>query len=140
PIYQIPTKIGYSDGGAFKNLPVTLSKADETFEFTLPAKPKAVLLDPDHDFLREIPTYNWSAEELPVILQHSTNAPYRQQAMTMLLRDPSDANVRLVTDLVAKDRSLEQPVFRQLTPLINLNKPELRGFWMGQLSHPNMDR
>lgn len=140
PIYQIPTKIGYSDGGAFKSLPVTLSKADETFEFPLPAKPKAVLLDPDHDFLREIPTYNWSAEELPVILQHSTNAPYRQQAMTMLLRDPSDANIKLVTDLVAKDRSLEQPVFRQLTPLINLNKPELRGFWMGQLNHPNMDR
>lgn len=138
PVYNIPTKVGYSDGGVFKSLPLTISKKEETFEFTISPKPKAVLLDPDQDFLREIPKLNWAAEELPYILQFAPTAPDRQEAFNRLA---GDANMTsLLTAQLTADKDLEQPVFRQLNSLINLNKPELRGFWMSQLSHPNMDR
>ncbi len=138
PIYDIPTKIGYSDGGMFKTLPLRLSKAEETFEFTLSPKPKAVLLDPNQDFLREIPKLNWSTEELPYILQFAPTAPDRQEAFNRLSADPASTSL-LVAQLQA-DKDMKQPVFRQVNQLSNLNKPELRGFWMSQLSHPNLDR
>jgi aminopeptidase N len=140
PVYNIPTKIGYSEGGAFKFAPVRLSKTEETFEISLPSKPKAVVLDPEHDFLREIPTLNWAPEELPYIVKFSPNAPDRQEAFNRLLRDPSDANIKLATEVVSADKDLEQPAFRQLNALVNLTKPELRSFWMAQLDHPNLDR
>jgi hypothetical protein len=38
------------------------------------------------------------------------------------------------------DTSLEQPVFRQVSALANLNREDLREFWMSQLDHKNMDR
>ena len=138
PIYEIPAHIGFSDGGAFKLLPLRISKAEETFELALPAKPKAVLLDPNHDFLREIPTLRWSSEELPFIFQFAPNASDRQDALAKLAA-ASNPDLALIRQVLEADRDLEQPVFRS-TGLDALVVPDMRAFWLGQLGHPNIDR
>lgn len=144
PIYDIQTKIGFvRDGGgsgSFLEEPVHLTKAEETFEILMPAKPLCVVLDPDHDFLREIPNLHWAKEELPFILRSGKNAPDRTEAMRRMLQDPTDAAVSLVVAALSADTDPEQPTFRQTFQLANLKKPELRGFWLAQLSHKNIDR
>jgi len=140
PVYEITTKVGYSEGGAFKTMPVRISKAEETFELAVAAKPAAVVLDPNHDFLREIPKLNWADSELPFILQFAPNSADRQVAMDRMMSNPSESNLKLITDQITLDVDPEQPVFRQLSALISAAKPELRAFWTAQLGHPNIDR
>src|SRR5579871_525005 len=71
PIYDIPAKVGLiTSEGKFTEQPVHLSKPEETFHLTAAGSVTAVVLDPDHDFLREIPTLHWSAAELASILQY----------------------------------------------------------------------
>jgi aminopeptidase N len=139
PIYDIPAKVDfiYPDG---KHVvaPIHLSKADETFAIPA-AQPAAVVLDPTHDFLRQIPDPHWTATELPFILRFGMNAPDRSLAMQKLLDAGGDANVQLVAEVVAQDMGRE-PAFRNVNALMNLAKPELRSFWMRQLSSPNFDR
>lgn len=144
PIYDIWTEIGYVREGVgasgMNREPIHLSKAEETFEIKVPSAALAVVLDPEHKFLREIPNLHWSAQELPFILQSSPNAPDRQEALNRLLRSPTENALKLVTEQIAKDKDAKQPVFRNLSLLVNLSKPELRGFWTEQLSHSNIDR
>ncbi|HWA82453.1 MAG TPA: M1 family metallopeptidase, partial [Fimbriimonadaceae bacterium] len=140
PIYDIPAKVGViSANGEFKEYPIHLSKADETFD--IPASQAgAVVLDPDHDFLREIPNLHWAQTELPLILKFAPNCDDRSEAMRQLLSgDPSDTTVQMVADAVAKDTS-QFPAFRNLRQLGNLKKPQLRGLWLDMLSHPNFER
>jgi len=140
PVYDIPAQVGLmSADGKVTLAPVHLSKVDETFEIAAP-NPAAVVLDPEHAFLRQIPTLHWSAAELPVILKYSPNAPDRAEAMRQLLADPTDANIKFVVEAVAADKDAIQPVFRQVSPLGALAKPELRAFWLTQIEHPNFDR
>ena len=141
PIYDIPTKAWISVGGRQVTVPVRLSKAEETFELDASTKPDAVLLDPDHDFLRETPKLNWAQEELMPIFRYAPNSADRQQAMTRLLAgQPTAATISAIVDALNTDNDLEQPTFRSVTPLGNLAKPELRSFWTAQLNHPNFDR
>ena len=140
PVYDINAKVGLMGAdGKVTLAPVHLTKTEETFEIPATA-PAAVVLDPEHDFLREIPTLHWSAAELPVILKFSPNAPDRTEAMKQLLANPTGENLRLITEAIAADKDPIQPAFRQVSPLGALAKPELRGFWLSQLDHPNYDR
>ena len=73
---------------------VHLTEADQQFRFKCDAKPDAVLFDPDHVFLREIPKRNWAPEELPHILALAPCAIDRAQALArMVAGKPSDAAV-----------------------------------------------
>lgn len=144
PIYDIQTKVGLVPDGIGKSgmsyAPIHLSKLEDTFEIPMASKPLALVLDPEHEFLREIPALHWAPEELRFIMLDSPNAPDRTEAMRQLLQNnPSDDTIRFVADVVAKDNG-PQPAFRQLTALGNLAKPYLRDFWMKELDHPNVDR
>jgi aminopeptidase N len=141
PIYDIPAKVGLiMANGSVQYRPVHLSKAEETFEIKSPGVPKAVLLDPNHDFLREIPNLHWSAAELPAILVSAPNCNDREDAMMQMLRDnPSDETLNLIADQIRKD-SGKFPAFRSVTPFAGLAKPQFRGLWTELLAHPNYDR
>ena len=144
PVYDIQSKIGYvaqdQRVAGFMTAPVHLSKTEETFEIAMPSKPLCVVLDPDHDFLREIPTLHWAREELPYILAHSHNAPDRSAAMLKMLDNPSDDEIRRVTDALRADNDPRALTFRSVVQLANLKRPELRSFWMSQLDNPNLAR
>lgn len=140
PIYDVPAKVDFiSAGGQHTVLPIHLTKADETFEFTA-AKPGAVVFDPRHEFLRQIPTLHWEASELPLIFQYGQNAPDRAMAMSLLLNnEPSDATIKMVADVLAKDTA-ESPAFPSVANLSVLAKPELRSFWLKQVDHADVTR
>jgi aminopeptidase N len=140
PIYDINTyAFVYNPDGTVTALPVHLSKVNETFEYPFTVK-GALVLDPFHDFLREIPNLHWSSEELPVILQFASNSNDRNEAMRRLMSDsPSEQTIQLVAGQIGNDNAAF-PVYRTVRQLANLARPDLRGLWLAQLNHPNFDR
>jgi aminopeptidase N len=139
PVYDIPTSVGIIAGGKVTRLPVRLNAADQKITLTI-AKPDAVLLDPDHDFLRQIPKQNWSAAELPQIVQYAPDAVDRTQAMqTMLASNPSEENVKIAVAVIQADKD-RFPAIGSIMPLANLKREDLRPLFRSQLNHPSASR
>jgi aminopeptidase N len=142
PIYDIAAKVGVfnsPDSGPTR-LPVHLNAADQTFRIKVASAPAAVVLDPDHDFLREIPELHWSKDELKTILRSAPNGVDRTEAMKRLLANsPSDGDIALVANVVSTDTSAD-PSFGTIAPLIDLALPSLRSFFLGQLESKDIAR
>jgi HEAT repeat protein len=99
-----------------------------------------VIVDPNHDFLREIREQHWSAAELPFIMQFAPNCNDRQEAMNrLLIGEPTMATLTLVADQVRKDKA-PFPIYSSVSVLGSKAKPEFRSLWMELLAHPNFDR
>lgn len=140
PVYNIPATIGVISGGKMTRLPITLNAADQKITVKTTGKPDAVLLDPDHAFLRQIPRQNWAASELPFIVQFGANGVDRTEAMTrMLAGTPSDALVKVAVDAVRADTS-RFPALQSIRALANLKREELRPLYRALLTHPSFDR
>jgi aminopeptidase N len=139
PIYDIQTYAGVMYKGRLVRYPVHLSEKDQTFTIA-GMSPDALILDPDHDFLREIPSLHWAVRELPAILAYAPNSNDRQEAMRRMLTDtPNAGAIAVVTDVLKADTA-QFPAFRSIRQLANLKRPELRTFWTGQLNHASYDR
>ncbi len=147
PIYDLPAKIGIVPGaeaGATRSMArVAVRLNAATQEFRLPSplgKPDAVLLDPDHDFLREIPTLHWTKSEQYAIAEFAPNGGDRTEALRRLLADnPDEASVQLAIGLYLKDNG-KFPALRSLSPLADLKREALRPVFRRLLTHPNYDR
>jgi aminopeptidase N len=137
PIYEIPAHVGLvgADGKVDRQA-LTITGKEQTIRFR--GTPTAVLLDPDHDFLREM-KHEPADSELMAIIASNVSAPDRAAAMAKLLASPTDANVRFAVSQFNKDNARD-PAFRTTSGLAALAKPELRNFWLGELGHPNFDR
>jgi hypothetical protein len=115
-----------------------MGKATQDIRIPVAVKPDAVLLDPDHDLLREIPDLHWALGELPHILRYAPNAVDRERAMARMLEgSPSAAAVHAVAEEIRADSS-EFPVFRALSPVVNLKRDELRPLFRALLTHPSI--
>ncbi len=141
PIYEIDAKVGlFTATGAMRRVDVHLSGKEQTLKIPSAFKPAAVLLDPDHAFLREIPNVHWAPEELPVILAGAPCGVDRDMAMRMMLKDsPSEEAVRQVAAEAKRESELFPPI-RTLRPLIETARPGLRPLWLGMLGHASFDR
>jgi aminopeptidase N len=140
PIYDLNVSVGWISGGRVTRQKSRIDKTEQTIRIVVPSKPDAVLLDPDHDFLREIPTLPWTPEELPHILRFAPNAVDREEAIRkMLAGTPSDAAVGAVADAVRADKG-EFPVFRSLSLLVDLRRDDLRALFREQLTHRAIGR
>lgn len=137
PVYRIPTKIGLIAGAAVTRHPIVLSEKAQDFRIRAGASPAGVLLDPDLDFLREIPKLHWSPQEWPAILQYAPAAVDRETALGLMLGGtPSAETVQLVVSVLRRDRT-PFPVFSSIRALASKKDPELRPFFLEALSHPN---
>lgn len=140
PIYTIPAKVGIVAGGKMTEQAATLNAAMQDFSWTLPAKPDAVVLDPHHEFLREIPKHEWSATELPAVVTLAPNCIDRSAAMdAMLSGKPSDEAVQIAVDALKADNSAF-PAFLGFPRLVALQRESLRPFFMSQLNHLDFER
>lgn len=139
PIYDIESGVGVFEGNRMTLRKVHLTKAEETFTIPATTSPSAVVLDPNHDYLREIRNLAWSDKELPSILEGAPNPNDRQEAMRRMLVAPTDEKIDLIVSQLEKD-SGQFPAFDQLNTLVNTANPKLRAFWTGQLSHKNFSR
>jgi aminopeptidase N len=140
PIYTLRSAVGLIVGGRLTRTDITLHQAAEVFKIDAPVKPDAVLLDPDHDFLREIPTKHWAESELPAILKSAPNPIDRADAMARILAGapPSEDAIQAVVETVRADNGAF-PVFR-LTRLGELKREDLRPLFRAQLKHASFDR
>ena len=71
PVYDTPVTVWLHGalGSDAARTTIHLTKVDEEFRLPVAGKPDAVLLDPDHDLLKEIKENHWSDAELPVLLR-----------------------------------------------------------------------
>lgn len=139
PIYKIPAKVMVIDANGPRTEKINLSQADETFIFP-GASTSAVVLDPDQEFLREIPNLRWASTELLPIFLTSNNDTTVTQAFTLLMQgNPTPEVIKAVSDRFASDTRLF-PIVARITALGDKADPSLRGFWLKQLEHQNMDR
>lgn len=135
PIYRIAASVGLISGGRLTREKVKIGQAEQELDISASARPDAVLLDPDHAFLREIPASHWAAEELPHILRYASNAVDRQEAMARLLEgSPSDETVRGIVEALRADKA-PYPIFRSTQKLADLGRADLRAFFREEASH-----
>jgi aminopeptidase N len=140
PIYEIPTEVGVIAGGKLTRIPVRLNAADQKFTLKTDTKPDAVLLDPDHDFLRQIPRLNWAASELPAIVQFGSNGIDRSYAFNQMLQGtPSDMVVKVAADAVRADTD-RFPSIQSIEALAVLKREDLRPLFRSLLTHPSFSR
>jgi len=100
-------------------------------------KPDAVLFDPDHDFLREIPKLPWTDAELVQIFKYAPNCIDRMTAMRRILdAEPSEDTIKMVASVLAAEKDVT-PAFRSIRQVALLHKPYLRSFFEGLLNHAN---
>src|SRR5262249_49313821 len=78
PVYAFNARVGLISGGGLTRETVRIDKVQQELRIGATHRPDAVLLDPDHDLLREIPTLHWNPDELPHILRCAPDATDRQ--------------------------------------------------------------
>jgi aminopeptidase N len=84
PIYTLPLTVALlrnTTSNTVERQTVTLNQAEQEFRLPATVKPDAVLIDPDHDLLKEIKELHWSEAELPVIIRNAPCVIDRQTAI-----------------------------------------------------------
>ncbi|WP_309712679.1 M1 family aminopeptidase [Armatimonas sp.] len=133
PIYTIPAKIGLIQD-SLSRVEVTLNAPEQIFKIKASAKPSAVLLDPDHDFLREL-KHEFAPEERLAIVKHAPVGLDKTVAMQGLLSaGASDTDIQAIA-AVAKADALRFPALGSLDGLGRLDREDLRSLWRGLLTH-----
>ena len=137
PIYRIPNAtLGVVKGGTLTKVPFVLEGATQTV--TIPgSSADAVVLDPDHDFLRVVSRVTPPTErENLAILKSVADPAQRTVAMNALAASATPAAVDAIVAAARADRGVS-PALRSLSSLADLKKPELRSFWLEELDGKN---
>lgn len=85
---------------------VRLDRADQEFRLPTDVRPDAVLLDPDHDLLKEIKDDHWSDAELRVIARYAPNVVDRRAAVKRLVKQgekPDAATINLLAEIARRE-------------------------------------
>lgn len=133
PIYTIPAKVGLIAGGLSRQS-VTLNAAEQTIRLKATAKPEAVLLDPDHDFLREL-NHTFAPEELLPILKHAPVGLDQTTALQALLSAGASEEAIQAMATLAKADAARFPALGSLDGLGRLEREDLRPLWRSLLTH-----
>src|SRR5260370_5606063 len=131
PVFQLDASAGVFTDKGVQTHPLAIRQAVQEFRIPVAGRPAAVLLDPEHNLIREVRPPAWSTEGLIAILRFAPDASDREMALERLVQNkPPDEVVRTVTDVLAVDRS-EFPVFRSTVGLGELKREHLRTFFRG---------
>ncbi|MES2459221.1 MAG: M1 family aminopeptidase [Armatimonadota bacterium] len=141
PLYTIENaQAGIIIDGKMVRVPAPLTgKTEQVFRLPSPTRPETVLFDPDHDFLREIPTLAWTTAELPAIVEAAPNSVDRSRAMQQLL-DPksgplSDSSRQRLVAALKADTG-EFVALGNIIPLANLEREDLQPLFREMISRP----
>lgn len=137
PIYTIPTQVAVIDAGRVTTFPVLLQSREDVIEIPFQRRPAAVILDPYHDFLRDMKTPH-TGEELLAVVRYAPNPVDREAALAQIASEIPERLVEL-RELLEEDRSAF-PVFRTSRTLGQRKDPALRDFFLAELAHPHPRR
>jgi aminopeptidase N len=140
PVFDVQSHIALVDDEGVHRSPMHLNSADQTFEIASASAPKAVIFDPDHEFVRELPKQPWAAEELSYVLLYAPDPTDVQTAMNRLLDGtPTDDTLKLIAGRLGKDMQ-PFPAITDTSRLAKLGRGVLHDFFLAETSHPNYDR
>ena len=110
PIYTLPLAVALLSGGSgtaqMTRQTVTLNSAEQEFRMAADAKPDALLIDPDHDLLKDVKDNHWDATMLPVILRSAPSYLDRVAAARQMLKDGADeTKAQIITQAVEAEKS-----------------------------------
>lgn len=137
PIYTIPATVGVLFDSKLQRLPVKIEGEKTVVEFALGQKPTAVILDPDHDFLREM-KHTFAQEELRSIVVSAPNAVDRQTAFNRLAAE-ENPDLDFLTRVLANDKDAH-PAIENVRRLASIESEKLRPFFRSELNHASFDR
>lgn len=140
PVYQFKTEVDvFFEGSASTRVPVDLNLAEQTISFKVGAKPAALILDPDRDWLIEM-KHTFAPTEAMAVFQKAAHSVDRVSAMGILLDgEPADQTVAVVREFLAKDQD-QFPQVESTSRLVDLKKESLRAFFRSELNHKNDTR
>lgn len=140
PIYNVPTHIGLVTSSGLSRAYVTLNGADQTLSIPVSEKPKTVLFDSDHEFVREIVSEPWTQDELLPVFLYAPDPINQDYALSKLLDgNLSSETLNQIVTRLRQDRT-EFCAVRNTTKLAELKLPELHAFWLEEAKHPNFER
>lgn len=140
PIFDVPTHVGIVTANGVRREVIRLNVADQTFTLSAAEAPKTVLFDPDHEFVRQIPTQPWTQDEFASVFHSAPNPVDREYAMGRLLEGtPSTETLKLITDDLRRDLG-DFPALPETAKLAALKRPDLKEFWLAETKHPNHRR
>ncbi len=140
PTYDVPTHLGIVNGDRLVRLPLHLNALDQTFTYPVTQAPDTVLFDPDHEFVREIPSMPWKPEEWLSVFTTAPNPTDRNYAMERLIASkPDDRVLQSIAAGLRRDLG-KFPATIDTRRLAALNAPSLHDFWVAETTHPNPQR
>ena len=156
PVYTIPNaKLAMVVAGRRIDVPFPISGTVTTLSIPATVVPDAIILDPDHDFLRVVvrKTEPTPAESL-AILRFAGDPAQRLEAMDDMVKEGTSSALAAVLDALRADRGVGPafPAFSSgrrrtnadsgnpLLALAALKKPELRAFWTEELDGKDAGR
>jgi aminopeptidase N len=138
PIYNLPLTIGLvdTDGKVIRHK-LDIRSAITTAILKILSKPRAVLLDPDHDVLCEVIAKPWHFAELTSILRYAPCAIDRDEAFKRcLVGAPKGEYLTAAAEAVLADWGKHSSL-RSTDALIGVPRPEYRDLVRKLLDHPN---
>lgn len=140
PIFDVPTHVGLVFDRNLRRSPVHLNAADQTFEVPAASAPSAVIFDPDHEFVRELPKQPWTAEELPYVFLYASSPTDIETAMNRLLNAaPTDETLQMIAGKLHLDTQ-PFPAVPDTSRLAALGRSVLHEFFLTETTHANFSR
>lgn len=139
PYYDIETWVGVVQNGSYKKYPIHLkgevTKAD--IQLSSMDTPETVILDPGHDFLREM-KHEFNETELMAVFKFAPHVNDRFAAWGRLAQSLNDEKVAIAMGIFKKDTG-QIPLF-STQALMGMQTPEVRAFFVNELNHKSYDR
>ena len=140
PIFDVPTHVGIVTASGLRREAIHLNSKEQTFSFPATGAPDAVLFDPDHEFVREIPAQPWAMGEYSAVFQFAPNPVDRAFALDKLLDGtPLAETLQMIGQELRRDNA-PFPGLPDTSKLASLHRKELRTFWRAETTHPNFSR
>ena len=142
PVYDVLTHVGILNIGSstIERNAIHLNAASQEFRIPSTEKPSAVVFDPDHEFLREIPSQPWAPDELLAVLKLDPNPIDRTFALQKLIDSkPTDKVLQNIIGVLSQDQGTN-PGILNTRLLATLKRAELTSFWINELKHESYQR
>ena len=131
PVYDTPLSFALLREGSSGNVErvrTRLTSTDQEFRFPATVRPNAVLIDPDHDLLKDLTNKTFDAAEAPTVLRYAPCHVDRRTALRQLVSSgetPDAATRKLLTDTLRTEPS-ESVGAAIVTALGDLRQENLR--------------
>ena len=131
PVYNTPLSFALlreGSAGNIERVKVKLTSTDQEFRFPAAVKPNAVLIDPDHDLLKDLTKKTFDTAEAPTVLRYAPSHLERRTALTQLTAGDSTPDAAMVALLTSALRTEpgDSVGAAILTTLGGLKKEDLR--------------